>query len=49
MDNYEQLKADNKRLKKENAELKQLNSKLEVIIHTQQEELDDLYNDLRVI
>lgn len=49
MDNYEQLKADNKRLKKENAELNQLNSKLEVIINTQQEELDDLYNDLRVI
>lgn len=49
MDNYEQLKADNKRLKKENAELKQLNSKLEVIINTQREELDDLYNDLRAI
>lgn len=49
MDNYEQLKADNKWLKKENAELKQLNSKLEVIINTQREELEDLYNDLRVI
>lgn len=48
MDNYEQLKADNKRLKKENAELKQLNSKLEVIINTQREEFDDLYFDLRV-
>jgi len=48
MDNYEQLKADNKRLKKENAELKQLNSKLEVIINTQRKELDDLYFDLRV-
>ncbi|MFV0982486.1 hypothetical protein [Latilactobacillus phage TMW 1.1393 P1] len=49
MDNYEQLKADNKRLKQENAELKQLNSKLEVIINAQREELDDLYNDLRAI
>lgn len=49
MDNYEQLKTDNKRLKQENAELKQLNSKLEVIINAQREELDDLYNDLRVI
>lgn len=48
MDNYEQLKADNRWLKKENAELKQLNSKLEVIINTQREELDDLYFDLRV-
>lgn len=49
MDNYEQLKADNKRLEKENAELKQLNSKFEVIINTQREELEDLYNDLRAI
>lgn len=49
MDNYEQLKADNKQLKKENAELKQLNSKFEVIINTQREELEDLYNDLRAI
>lgn len=49
MDNYEQLKADNKWLKKENAELKQLNSKFEVIINTQREELEDLYNDLRAI
>lgn len=49
MDNFYELKAENKLLKQENAELKQLNSKLEVIINTQREELDDLYNDLRVI
>lgn len=48
MDNYEQLKADNKRLKKENAELKQLNSELEVTINTQQEELNDLCFNLWV-
>lgn len=49
MDNYFDLKAENKLLKQENAELKQLNSKLEVIINAQREELDDLYNDLRAI
>jgi len=48
MDNYEQLKADNKRLKKENAELKQLNSELEVVINTQREELEDLSFNLWV-
>jgi len=48
MDNYEQLKADNKRLKKENAELKQLNSELEATINTQEKELEDLSFNLWV-
>ena len=48
MDNYEQLKADNKRLKKENAELKQLNSELEATINAQEKELEDLSFNLWV-